>query len=83
MKEFHGKKLYGTATVGTKGQIVIPADAREELGIEPGDRMYIAGSPEKKVLFCLKEEQLQRLVEHLTEDAQGARDYINKLKQGE
>ena len=45
--------------------------------------MYIAGSPEKKVLFCLKEEQLQRLIEHLTEDAQGARDYINKLKQGE
>ena len=28
----HDKKLYGTATVGTKGQIVIPSDARDELG---------------------------------------------------
>lgn len=83
MKEFHGKKLYGTATVGTKGQIVIPADAREELGIEPGDRLYVAGSPEKKVLFCLKEEQLQHLIEHLTRDAASARNYIHKLKQGE
>lgn len=80
MKEFHGKKLYGTATVGTKGQIVIPADAREELGIEPGDRLYVAGSPEKKVLFCLKEEQLQHLIEHLTGDMENARNLIQKLK---
>ena len=29
----HDKKLFGTATVGTKGQVVIPADARDELGI--------------------------------------------------
>ena len=35
----HDKKLYGTATVGTKGQVVIPADAREALGIASGDRL--------------------------------------------
>ena len=28
----HDKKLYGTATVGTKGQVVIPADLRKDLG---------------------------------------------------
>lgn len=76
-KELHGKKLYGTATVGTKGQIVIPADAREDLGIEPGDKLYIAGSPHKKVLFCLKEEQLRALIEKLTSDAEAASELIN------
>ena len=75
--KFHGKKLYGTATVGTKGQIVIPADAREELAIEPGDKLYIAGSPEKKVLFCLKEEQLRALIEQLTSQAEAASELIN------
>ena len=40
----HDKKLYGTATVGTKGQVVIPADAREALGIMPGDRLYVMAS---------------------------------------
>ena len=44
-------KMYGTATVGTKGQIVIPSDAREELGIEPGDKLYIAGSPSKSIVL--------------------------------
>lgn len=77
---FHGKKLYGTATVGSKGQIVIPADAREELNLKPGDKLYIAGSPEKSVLFCLKEEQLQHLIEKLTGDVENAKTLIEKLK---
>jgi len=76
----HDKKMFGTATVGTKGQIVIPADAREELGIEPGDKLYIAGSTSKKVLFCLKEEQFQELVSKLTEGADAANDFLKQAK---
>lgn len=79
-QDFHGKKLYGTATVGTKGQIVIPADAREDLNLQPGDKLYIAGSPEKQVLFCLKEEQLTQLIEKITSDAQNAKNLIENLK---
>jgi len=33
--------FYGTATVGTKGQIVIPAEAREELKIKEGDKVTV------------------------------------------
>lgn len=76
----HDKKMFGTATVGTKGQIVIPSDAREELGIEPGDKLYIAGSTSKKVLFCLREEQFQELVAKLTDGAEAAKDFLNKAK---
>ena len=33
---------YGwTVTVGTKGQIVIPKEAREVFGIQPGDHLLI------------------------------------------
>lgn len=78
--KLHGKKLYGTATVGTKGQIVIPSEAREELSIEPGDKLYIAGSVERKVLFCLKEEQLRALVEQLTSEAEAANKILSKSK---
>ena len=55
----HGnKKLYGTATIGSKGQVVIPADAREELGLQPGDRLYVISAMHKGVVF-LKEEALE------------------------
>lgn len=76
----HDKKMFGTATVGTKGQIVIPSDAREELGIEPGDKLYIAGSTSKKVLFCLKEEQFHELIAKLTDGVDAANDFLNKAK---
>ena len=78
MKHSHyDKKLYGTATVGSKGQIVIPAEAREELGLEPGDRLYIAGSPSNKVLFCLKEEQLRAHVAKMTGSLDAVTEALN------
>lgn len=61
----HSKKLYGTATVGTKGQIVIPATAREELGINSTDRLYVVGSPEKGVIMLLKEDKLEHFIEQM------------------
>jgi AbrB family looped-hinge helix DNA binding protein len=61
----HEKKLYGTATVGTKGQIVIPAEAREEHGIEPGDRLYVIGSPSKGLAMLLKEDAIEHFIEQM------------------
>ena len=60
------KKLYGTATVGTKGQIVIPAEAREELGIKPGDRLYIVNAMHGAGIVCIKEEKLEDMVQQFT-----------------
>lgn len=76
----HDKKLYGTATIGSKGQIVIPADAREELALKPGDKLYIAGSASKKVLFCLGEEQLQHFIAKLTGDVEQVKQTLEDLK---
>ena len=70
------KKLYGTATVGTKGQVVIPAEAREELNIQTGDRLYVVGSLEKKWVGFLKEDQLRELVEQLTENIEKYKDAL-------
>ena len=63
----HTKKLYGTATVGTKGQVVIPSDAREELNIKPGDRLYVVDAMHGSGVVLLKEEMLQTMVERMTE----------------
>jgi AbrB family looped-hinge helix DNA binding protein len=38
-----------TATVGTKGQIVIPREAREMFGIQPGDTLILLGDPERGI----------------------------------
>jgi AbrB family looped-hinge helix DNA binding protein len=59
------KKLYGTATVGTKGQIVIPSEARDELDIKPGDRLYVMNAMNGAGVVLLKEEMLESFVEQI------------------
>lgn len=74
----NNKKLYGTAMVGTKGQIVIPADARQELGIHTGDRLYAIGSSEA-VIF-IKEEKMEAFIERMNIDLEAFKKTILKNK---
>lgn len=61
----HNKKLYGTATVGTKGQLVIPSEARDDFGIATGDRMYVFGSAESGAIILLNEEKLESFIDKM------------------
>ena len=48
MKTPEGKYAW-TATVGEKGQIVIPKQAREVFGIKPGDTLILLGDVERGI----------------------------------
>lgn len=76
----HKKKLYGTATVGTKGQVVIPSDAREELNIQTGDRLYVVGSVEREWVGFIKEDQLRELMEQITADVENYRNVLEEAR---
>lgn len=76
----HDKKLYGTATVGTKGQVVIPADARDELGIETGDRLYVVGSCQRKWVGFIKEDELRELIEQITDNVENYKQILDTNK---
>ena len=59
------KTIFGLATVGTKGQIVIPAEARKELGIEEGDKLIILRGKTKHSLILLSHDEMDRIVSKL------------------
>ena len=42
----NSKRVFGTARVGDRGQIVIPKEARELFNIRPGDTLLILGEPD-------------------------------------
>ncbi len=48
MNKPEGKYAW-TATVGEKGQIVIPKQAREIFGIKPGDTLLLLGDAERGI----------------------------------
>lgn len=54
MKNFADKYAW-TATVGEKGQIVIPKQAREIFGIEKGDTLLILGDKKQGIAIVPKE----------------------------
>lgn len=45
MKGYYDKHFFGAVSVGERGQVVIPKDAREEFGIRPGDKLIVLGRP--------------------------------------
>jgi len=54
MKQNEGKYAW-TATVGEKGQIVIPKQARELFGIKSGDTLLLLGDIERGIAILPKE----------------------------
>ena len=48
-------QIAGTAKVGEKGQIVIPKEARDQLGIRPGDTLLVLVDPENGLVISKPE----------------------------
>jgi len=48
------ESFYGTSTLGERGQLVIPAEARAELDMQPGDKILIMRHPVHQGLMLFK-----------------------------
>jgi AbrB family looped-hinge helix DNA binding protein len=62
------KVFYGVATVGDRGQIVIPADARKQRGIETGDKLLFMASPTGRGLWMGKIDDVREFMTHALEN---------------
>ncbi len=60
----NAKRVFGTAKVGDRGQIVIPKEARELFDIHPGDTLLILGE-ENKGLIVSRPEILRDLADQI------------------
>ena len=49
------QRVFGTAKVGDRGQIVIPKEARELFNIRPGDTLLIMGEEDKGLIISRPE----------------------------
>jgi AbrB family looped-hinge helix DNA binding protein len=55
--------FFGSVTVGERGQIVIPADARHKYSISPGEKLLVFGHPEGAGLMLVKMSRMSRFIE--------------------
>jgi AbrB family looped-hinge helix DNA binding protein len=64
---WHEFKCFGSATVGPRGQVVIPANARKKLGIEAGTTLLVFLGPGGKALFLFKADAVEQMVRMVSE----------------
>ncbi len=65
MQEKDDKYIFGVVKVGDKGQIVIPKDARNIYGIQPGDSLIVLG--DQKGIALLKTDVFQSVIDQAME----------------
>lgn len=57
-----GSAFYGSATVGAKGQIVIPAEARAAMQIEPGNKVVVVKGPREGSIIVFRVDSFDGLM---------------------
>ena len=65
--DLHRLNFFGSTTVSSKGQMVIPANARKELGINSGDTLLVCGPPQVQGLLLLKVETVEQILSVVAE----------------
>jgi AbrB family looped-hinge helix DNA binding protein len=55
-------KFYGSTTVGERGQVVIPAEARRDFEITPATKLLVFGSQGHGGVMLTKAENVSKLI---------------------
>lgn len=70
-------QLAGTVTLGPKGQVVIPSEVREQMSIEPGDKLVALYMPDSKAIGFVSESAMQSIIDRMGSHVDALR---NKFK---
>ena len=69
-----GKHLWGTVTIGSKGQIVIPKNARDTFDMKEGNRLVVLGD-ELQGIALIKAEIFEKQMQEMLERSQRSAEY--------
>ncbi len=78
---FHNHfSLAGTVTVDAKGKVVIPAEVRQQMSIEPGDKLIALYLDDKKTIAFITEEQAQEYVDKMGQRYTDFKQSVNSVE---
>ncbi len=80
---WHEFKCFGSAIVGARGQVVIPANARKELGIETRTTLLAFLGPGGKGLLLFKADTVEQIVKMVSEGLVSVQNLVKKYAQSE
>lgn len=60
------ESFYGSVTVGERGQIVIPAEARADMDYNPGDKLLVMKHPTYDGLVVFRLESVREFLDEFS-----------------
>jgi AbrB family looped-hinge helix DNA binding protein len=78
---FPEMKFYGSSTIGSKGQIVIPAEAREELNMKEGGKVIVIRTPRGDGVMILKADALAETLGVMRAHLGSMADFVEGTKE--
>jgi AbrB family looped-hinge helix DNA binding protein len=74
-------KCFGSMVVNAKGQVVIPASARRELGINAGDTILVFGAVMgRHGMLLVKAESMEQMLSMMSEGLAGLEKLLKEQK---
>ena len=77
---FGSFKVFGSTVVSPRGQVVIPASARKELGIDSGGTLLVCAPPHGEGLLLLKADTIEQILSTLSERLAGFEEMMKEHK---
>ena len=78
MNAFFRGNVHGAATVGERGQVVIPADLRKDFNIKSGDKLIVIARPDRKMIGFIPAEDFNGFLKKMTEFVSTAEQKVEK-----
>jgi AbrB family looped-hinge helix DNA binding protein len=69
-------KFYGATTIGERGQVVIPAEARKDLNLEHSTKVMVFGGPIGEGLLIVKADSVAEMVARANQMLSGVKEML-------
>jgi AbrB family looped-hinge helix DNA binding protein len=72
----HIPKFYGATTIGERGQVVVPAEARKDLNLSHSTKVMVFGTPMGEGLLIVKAESVAEMLAHANKMISGVEQVL-------
>ena len=73
-------KFYGATTIGERGQVVVPAEARKDLNLSPSTKVMVFGAPMGEGLLIVKADSVAEMLARANKMLSGVEEVLKSTK---